>query len=143
MSTVPINQRPSRPSKEIEEKLPMNLDAERCVLGAALIDDGSPNKSLRAARELLTPDDFFLEQNKRIFRNMCFVEDAGRPVETVSLVENLQLNGELESSGGAPYISSLMDGMPRLTNVHYYAKIVKEKSRLRHIIHVTQRIQTD
>jgi len=61
----------------------------------------------------------------------------------VSLIENLQLNGEMESAGGAAYIASLMDGMPRLTNVHYYAKIVKEKSRLRQIIHATQRIQTD
>lgn len=121
----------------------MNLDAERNILGAALLDEGTPNKSLSIARETLAPDDFWGKENQRIFRNMCFIGDSGKPIETISLVENLQQNNELEAAGGVPYLASLTDGMPRLTNVGYYAKIVKEKSRLRQIIHATQKIQTD
>lgn len=142
MSTVPINRAAKLPL-EIADKLPVNLDAERNVLGAILIDDRTPNAAMKTAREMLTPDDFFLEQNRRVFRNMLFVDDSNQPIESVSIVENLQQNRELDAAGGAAYISSLMDGMPRLSNVAYYAKIVKEKSRLRQIIHTNQKILTD
>ena len=143
MSTLPINRKPSHLPAEIADKLPTNLDAERNVLGAILIDDGTPNMAMKAAREMLLPDDFSMEQNRRVFRNMLFLDDSNQPIESVSLVENLQQNRELDQAGGAGYLSSLMDGMPRLSNVAYYVKIVKEKSRLRQIINETQRVQNE
>jgi hypothetical protein len=143
MTTVPINRSVTKLPAEIADKLPMNLDAERNVLGAILLDSVTPNAAMKTAREMLAPDDFFLEQNRRIFRNMLFLDDSSQPIESFSIIENLQKNGELEQAGGAPYISSLMDGMPRLSNVGYYAKTVKEKSRLRQIVHLTQKFQND
>jgi hypothetical protein len=143
MATVPINRTNVKLPTEIANKLPVNLDAERNVLGAILIDSGTPNATMKTAREMLAPDDFSLEQNRRVFRNMLFLDDSNQPIESVSIVENLQQNRELEQAGGASYISSLMDGMPRLSNLIYYAKIVKEKSRLRQIITTTQKIQDD
>src|SRR5579885_3283497 len=144
MSTVPIRAAVPRLRNEVAEQLQrtaVNLDAERNVLGAVLIDPNTPNLALKTARETLLPDDFFLEQHRRIYRNMLFLADSQQPIEIVSMVENLTGNRELELAGGAAYISSLMDGMPRLSNVGYYARIVKEKSRLRQIIYKTEQLQ--
>jgi DnaB-like helicase N terminal domain/AAA domain len=142
MSTVPFRRNNPFP-QDIAKKLPSNTDAERNVLGAILIDSGYPNAAMKAARGALVPDDFFVEENRRIFRNMLFLDDAQQPIEAVSLVENLTQNRELEAAGGAAYISSLMDGMPRLTNVAYYAKIIREKARLRQIVHLTWKVHND
>jgi DnaB helicase-like protein/AAA domain-containing protein len=142
MATVAF-QRSQPLSNELLKKLPSNLDAERNILGAVLIDNAANNAAMKTARETLVPEDFFVEQNRRIFRNMLFLDDAQQPIEAVSIVENLTQNRELEAAGGAEYIASLMDGMPRLSNVAYYVKIVKEKSRLRQIIHHTHKVQTD
>src|ERR1051326_4596317 len=144
MSTVPINRTATKLPPEIANKLPVNYDAERNVLGAILVDSSTPNASIKIARDAgLVAEDFFLEENRRSYRNMLVIDSCGNPIESVSLFENLTQNRELDLAGGAAYISNLMDGMPRLTNVGYYAKIVKEKSRLRQIINVTQRIQND
>jgi len=114
MSTLPINRRTQRLPAEIADKRPVNVDAERNVLGSILIDNGIPNMAMKAAREALVPDDFSVEENRRIFRNMLFLDDSNQPIESVSLVENLQQNRELDAAGGAGYISALMDGKPRL-----------------------------
>lgn len=145
MSTVPITRgTAAKLSPDIAGKLPENLDAERNVLGAILIDSSTPNATMKLVRECgIVPDDFHLEQNRRVFRNMLFLDDANQPIESVSIVENLSQNRELDAAGGAAYVASLMDGMPRLSNVAYYAKIVKEKSRLRQIVTLTARIQND
>jgi len=146
MSTVPIRAAVPRLRNEVAEQLQrtaVNLDADRNVLGAVLIDPNTPNLALKTARETLLPDDFFLEQHRRIYRNMLFLADSQQPIEIVSMVENLTGNRELELAGGAAYISSLMDGMPRLSNVGYYARIVKEKSRLRQIIYKTEQLQSE
>jgi len=121
----------------------MNLDAERNILGAVLIDGGFSNAAMKTARELLVPDDFFLEQHRRIFRNMLFLDADSKPIELVSIVESLKQNRELDAAGGPAYVASLSEGMPRLSNVAYYANVVKEKSRLRQIIHLTQKLQDD
>lgn len=144
MSTIPIRAASAKLPVDIAGKLPENLDAERNVLGAILIDSSTPNATMKLVRASgLVPDDFHLEQNRRIFRNMLFLDDAGQPIESVSLVENLSQNRELEAAGGPVYLGSLMDGMPRLSNVSYYTKIVKEKARLRQIVHLTARVQND
>lgn len=126
---------------EIADKLPVNRDAERIVLGAILVDPTPA--SMKSAREVLVPDDFSLEQDRRIFRNMLSLDDSNQPIESVSLLENLERNNEVDAAGGGAYIASLMDGMPRISDIAYYANIVKEKSRRRQIIHQTLKIQND
>jgi len=144
MSSVPINRATTRLSSDLAEKLPSNIEAERSVLGAILIDNSTPNGMLKQARDGgLTPEDFRVPQNQRIFRNMLYLDSTGQPVEVVSLVENLQQNRELDQAGGAEYVGTLMDGMPRLTNLGYYVKIVKEKSRLRQMVYFAQKLQQD
>jgi replicative DNA helicase len=62
-------------------------------------------------------------------------------IDTVTLMEDLSSHGVLESAGGIAYISQLADGLPRVTNVEHYARIVKEKAVLRSLIHSAAAIQ--
>ena len=121
----------------LEKPLPNNLDAERSVLGAILLD----NHSLNAAMETLRPEDFFLDQHRRVFTHMIQLGESQQAIDLVTLTDELHNKGELEASGGAPYLASLADGMPRVSNIEHYARIVKEKAILRNLIHATHNIQ--
>lgn len=142
MSTVPFSRsRPAPLPADIAKKLPSNLDAERSVLGTILLDQQTPNPTLKTVREIVAPEDYFLLQNRCIFRNMLFLADSQQPVEILSVVENLEHNGQLAEAGGAPYVSALVDGLARVSNVGYYAHLIKQKAMLRDLIHATQQIQ--
>jgi replicative DNA helicase len=121
----------------LERPLPNNLDAERSVLGAILLD----NHALNAAIEALKAEDFFLPQHRHVFKQMIVLGESQQAIDLVTLTEELHRRGELEAAGGAPYLASLVDGVPRVTNVEHYARIVKEKAILRNLIHATHNIQ--
>ncbi len=125
------------PAPALERPLPHNLDAERSVLGAILLD----NHALNAAVELLRPEDFFLEQHRRLFHRMVALAEQHHAIDPVTLAEELERHGELQAAGGAAYLAQLMEGVPRTTHVEHYARIVKEKALLRNLIHVTEAIQ--
>src|SRR6201981_1596395 len=121
----------------LEKPLPNNLDAERSVLGAVLLD----NNALNAAIEHLRPEDFFLDQHRRVFTQMIALSEAQQAIDLITLTAQVQRRGDLGASGGAPYLASLADGMPRVSNIEHYARIVKEKAVLRNLIHATHNIQ--
>lgn len=116
--------------------LPSNADAERSVLGAILLDNAAYNQ----AAAVLTPDDFFLDSHRRLFARMMELADRSHPIDLVTLCEDLMRNNELEAVGGAAYISSLTDGLPRFANIEHYAKIVKDKALLRRLIQISNTI---
>ena len=118
--------------------LPSNVDAERSVLGAILLDNSAYNQ----AAALLTPEDFSLDSHRRLFLRITEMADRSRAIDLVTLSEELMRNNELELIGGASYVSSLTDGLPRLSNIEHYAKIVKDKAMLRRLIHVSNTIAT-
>jgi replicative DNA helicase len=121
----------------IERPLPHNIEAERCILGAVLLD----NHALNAAVERLRAEDFFLSQHRHIFECMIQLGEKRHGIDTVMLMEDLSRNGLLESAGGVAYLSQLADGLPRASNVEHYARIVKEKAILRSLIHSAAVIQ--
>ncbi|HKN62434.1 MAG TPA: replicative DNA helicase, partial [Candidatus Acidoferrales bacterium] len=114
-----------------------NLEAERSILGAILLD----NHALNAAIEKLRSDDFFLPQHRQIFDRMIQLGEKQQAIDTVTLMEDLTRSGNLESAGGISYLSQLADGLPRVTNVEHYARIVKEKAVLRSLIFSASAIQ--
>jgi replicative DNA helicase len=116
--------------------LPSNVEAERSVLGAILLDNSAYNQ----AAEVLRPEDFALDSHRRLFLRITEMADHSRPIDLVTLSEELMRNNELELIGGASYVSSLTDGLPRLSNIEHYAKIVKDKALLRRLIHVSNTI---
>jgi replicative DNA helicase len=119
--------------------LPHNLEAEKSVLGAILIQ----NEAFNHAAELIDSGDFFRDAHRRIFEKMIVLSERGDAIDFVTLKEELSRGGDLDEVGGPAYIASLADGVPRSANVEYYAKIVKEKSTLRSLIHSANKILTD
>ena len=114
----------------MDRTLPHNLEAEKCVLGAILIN----NHAFNQAAEVLDAQDFFRDAHRRIFEKMVGLTDRSEPVDLVTLKDELARSSELDEVGGPAYIAALTDGVPRSANVEYYAKIVKEKSTLRRLI---------
>src|SRR6204780_657539 len=126
----------------LERPLPHNIEAERSILGAVLLD----NHALNAAVEVLRSEDFFLQQHRHIFERMVHLGEKqaildGQGIDLITLMEDLTRTGELEAAGGVAYLSQLADGLPRVTNVDHYARIVKEKAILRSLIHSAAVIQ--
>ncbi|MDQ3346714.1 MAG: replicative DNA helicase [Acidobacteriota bacterium] len=122
-----------------ERTLPHNLDAEKSVLGAILVH----NEAFNHAAELIDSRDFFRDAHRRIFDRMVALSERGDAIDFVTLKEELSRGGDLEEVGGPAYIASLADGVPRSANVEYYARIVKEKSTLRSLIHSANKILTE
>jgi len=119
-----------------ERTLPHNLEAERSVLGAILIH----NDAFNSAVEVIDAGDFFRDAHRRIFDRMVRLQERGDAIDLVTLKEELSRTGELDEVGGPAYISALVDGVPRSTNVEHYARIIKEKSTLRNLIYSANKI---
>ena len=119
--------------------LPHNLEAEKSVLGAILIH----NEAFNHAAELIDAHDFFRNAHARIFEKMVVLSERGDAIDFVTVKEELSKSGELDEVGGPAYIASLADGVPRSANVEYYARIVKEKSTLRSLIHSANKILSE
>jgi replicative DNA helicase len=120
----------------LEKTLPNNLEAERSVLGAILLDD----KAIFAVLETLNRDDFYLESHRKIFDKMYSLTASSRAIDLITLKDELQRSDELERAGGAAYLASLTDGLPRAMNIEHYAQIVREKATLRRLIQVSDEI---
>ncbi len=117
----------------LEKTLPNNLEAERSILGAVLLDD----KAVLTVFEILKSQDFYLESHRRIFEKMLQLMNNSRPIDLVTLKDELQRANEIESVGGSAYLAGLTDGLPRAMNIEHYARIVKEKSTLRRLIQIS------
>ena len=121
-----------------ERSLPHNLEAEKAVLGAVLID----NEQFDRAAELIDSPDFYRHAHQQIFDKMVSLSDRDEVIDLVTLKEELNRAGNLNEVGGPAYIAALVDGVPKSTNVEYYAKIVKEKATLRSLIGSANKILT-
>ena len=111
--------------------LPANVEAERSILGAILLD----NLSYNQAAEHLKPEDFSLDSHRRIYSRMIDLAESARPIDMITLVEELDRTKELEPIGDVGYISGLVDGVPDRPSIEHYIKIVRDKALLRGLIH--------
>ena len=117
--------------------LPHNLEAEKAILGALLIQ---PDAS--AALATLDPNDFFRDAHRCIVTAMAQIVERGDTVDPLTLKDALAQTGHLESIGGPVYIGALMDGVPRSSNIEQYAKIVKRLATRRALIYAANNIST-
>ena len=120
----------SVPNLALDAGLPANIDAEKTILGAILLDNASHSE----AAEKIGPDDFSLDSHRRIYLRMSEMVDSQRAVDIVTLSHELSRFKELESVGGVAYLASLTEGLPRRPVIDEYIKIVKEKSLLRRLM---------
>jgi len=117
-----------------EQPLPQNIDAERAILGAILIDGGvASTQVIKLTREALKMVDFYSEKHKVIFRGMIELDDRNAPIDTLSLFDHLKAKGRLKGAGGSSYITLLTALDPSTANVDYYIKIVEDASQKRQL----------
>src|ERR1700728_1084307 len=121
-------------SLALQKGLPSNLDVERLVLGAVLLDD----RVFVSVAAVLTPQDFSLEKHRRIFRRMVELQARGERIDRVMVANELLRYHELESCDGLSYLVSLDDGLPNILNLDAYIRIVKDKAMLRQLAFASQ-----
>jgi len=119
-----------------ERTLPSNLEAERTVLGAILVD----NAAFNSAAEILNREDFHRDAHRRIFEAMGSLSERSQPIDLVTLKDELARRNALEAVGGAAFLAGLVDGVPRITSVEHWSRLIKEKAVLRNLIHAGTRI---
>lgn len=119
-------------------QVPASIDAEEALLGSIILYADA----LRLAyEENVTPADFYVEANRKIYQIIQSLQSENKPVDSTSLITRLADLQQLNSVGGADYISHLTDMAISATNSEYYIEIIKEKSLLRKLIEVTDRIK--
>lgn len=126
-------------SRSLDRVPPHSIDAEKGVLGCLLL---APREGLGACFERFTPGEEFLydPRHQVIFANVVEMCEAQKSVDLVTLVSQLADRGVLESVGGFPYLSALMDGVPSAANLGYYLDTVREKYLLRKLIRTCTRL---
>ena len=122
----------SIPDPTLDTVLPANVDAEKTILGAILLD----NAAHAEAAEKLQPDDFSLDSHRRIYLRMGELIDAQRAVDIVTLANELARCKEIEAVGGVAYLASLTEGLPRRPVIDEYIRIVKDKSLMRRLMSI-------
>jgi primary replicative DNA helicase (EC 3.6.1.-) len=106
----------------LKKSPPHSLEAEKTVLGGILVN----NSYLNVVLTSLTPEDFYRDAHRLILEKMVVLMDRGQPIDLLTLSEEIQKSGNLEEIGGAAYLASLMDGVPRSLNIEYYVQIIKK-----------------
>ncbi len=119
--------------EKIEGRLPESREAECGILGAVLLD----NRHFNEAAEHLRPEDFSIDAHRRIYSRMMELAESSRPIDHITLVEELKQKRDLEAVGDQGYIASLLDGVPDRPSIEYYVKIVRDKAILRGLINVS------
>jgi replicative DNA helicase len=117
---------------------PQNIEAEQMVLGAVLIENDSINKIV----EILVPEDFYKDAHRRIFSVMLDMFESGEAIDLITLSDKLRGTKGLETVGDASYLSSLVSMVPTAANIKNHARIIREKSVLRRLIHTATEIIT-
>ena len=130
----------SQKNKNIRSE-PQAIEAEKAVLGSMLLS----KEAVPRAMTFLTVESFFDSNHKIIFKNIIqlFENKDNKAIDSVTLIDILKKNNQLETIGGAYYITGLSNEAPSFENIEYYANIVKEKYVLRTIISVAKGMSSE
>ncbi len=115
---------------------PQNLDAEKSLLGALLLDREAMNK----IADLIKPDDFYQRGHQLIAQAAFMLYEKHEPIDLLSLSNKIGEMGELDNVGGLAYLTSLVNSVPTSAHVATYAKIVQRKKMLRDLIDAAHHI---
>lgn len=115
---------------------PQDLPAEQSVLGAMLLS----KQAIDPATDILAGRDFYRPAHELIFDTIGSLAQRGEPADAITVAAELQRRGELARIGGAPYLHTLVAGVPIASNVDFYAEIVREKAILRRLVEVGGKI---
>jgi hypothetical protein len=127
---------PSVVDDDFDRLAPHDIVAEQAVLGAMMLSERAAERAAAA----LTAGDFFRPAHELIFAACSVAHHAGEAVDALTIKARLESVGGLGQAGGAPYLFQLVQDVPTVSNVEYYAAIVREKSVRRRLINAGQRV---
>ncbi len=114
----------------LEKVPPQSRDAEMSVLGAMMFEEAAFIKAV----EILRPEYFYNDNHRKIFTAMVSLFQASKPIDLLTVSEELRKHNHLEDAGGVSYLTQLTTSVPTAAHIEHYAKIVKEKALLRDLI---------
>lgn len=120
----------------IDRVPPQNIEAEQAVLGAMIIS----KEAIAEAAQILNPQDFYREAHRIVFEAMLDLSNRNQAVDNLTVIEQLNKTNLLEKVGGIAFVTALANTVPTAANVSFYAKIVKEKALMRHLINTATTI---
>ncbi len=115
---------------------PHSIEAEHSVLGSLLIDPDA----LMKVSDFLIVDDFYSQANRDIYEIILLLSNQRKPIDMVTVPEELKKKNLLEKLGGVGFLAELMTTVPSAVNIMEYAQIVKTKSTLRRMVNAGQKI---
>ncbi len=121
----------------LARQIPQSTEAEQAVIGSMLIDP----ECVPSVIEQLHPDDFYIEENRRIFETIYSMFNNAMRIDAVTVLDQLKSVGVYDDAGGRAYLMQLMDITPTAAGVREYAGIVRDKSMLRAIAEAGAEIQ--
>lgn len=118
---------------------PKAIDLEEAVLGACMIE----KEALDIVIDILSPDAFYTDAHQKIFKAIKHLFGAPKPVDLLTVADQLRSTGELEDVGGAFYLAELTNRIASAANVEFHARIVSQKFIQRELIRVSSHIIKD
>lgn len=121
---------------QIDRLPPQNLEAEASVLGSLMLD----RDAIIKVADILGPDDFYDRRNQQIFEAMLDLYEDRSSIDVLTVSNNLEEKGTLETIGGLSYLTSLVNSTPTAAHVVHYANIVQRKGVLRKLIQAASEV---
>ncbi len=119
-----------------ERSIPSNIEAEQSVLGSMFLTKYALDKAL----ESLTPEHFYSDSNAKIFTAIYNLNEKGIPIDTTTVVDELDNRGWLKQIGDVEYLAKVVNSVATAANIDTYINIVEEKAALRRLIDTANKI---
>lgn len=121
---------------ELEKLPPQNIEIEKAVLGACLIEQDT----IEAIIGIVKPESFYRDEHQKIFRSILNLFDNTRPIDILTVVQDLRKSKELESVGGPAYLSDITSSIASGAHAEFHARIVQQLFIKRELIRISSNI---
>src|SRR5690349_8419536 len=118
---------------------PHSIEAEQSLLGALLLD----NQAFDRVADLVSADDFYRDDHRRIWRHIARLIEHNRPADVVTVSEAIEASEDKDKTGGPAYLGALAQNTPSALNIRRYAELVREKAVQRRLAQVATSIAED
>src|SRR5215467_11361533 len=111
---------------------PHSVEAEQSLLGALLLD----NQAFDRVADLVTAEDFYRDDHRRIWRHIARLMENNKPADVVTVSESIEASEDKDKTGGPAYLGALAQNTPSALNIRRYAELVRERSVQRRLAQV-------
>jgi replicative DNA helicase len=115
---------------------PHSIEAEQSVLGGLLLD----NQAFDRVADLISGNDFYRDDHRRIWRHIAKLIEAGKPADVVTVSESIEASEDKDKTGGPAYLGALAQNTPSALHIRRYAELVRERAVQRRLAQVATEI---